>query len=218
VLKTYGLQPHNMTPNSALILSSFVAVCEGYLGVPPSIELFQYYFTVKRESVRKTIGGGALAICGSMRFKPRADREFPHIQGHESVKGWQEKFFYHKNIGNPSLPTFSPGAATPLPSWSLKITVAPSDAIRQQTRRIEKLELNGVDTVLCWFTKRIQPLQHRSKLLCEYTGKADDDLRISANPLPADTIQPVLRRCLNQSRTLSSFFVQICISTRPAPR
>ena len=84
-----------------------------------------------------------------MRFKPRTDREFPHIQGHESVKGWQEKFFYHKNIGNPSLPTFSPDAAMALPSWSLKIIVAPSDAIRQQTRRIEKLDLNGVDTVLC---------------------------------------------------------------------
>ena len=99
-------------------------------------------------------------------------------------------------MGNPSLPTFSSGAATHLPSWSLKITVAPTDAIRQQTRRIEKLEINGVDTVLCWFTKRIQPLQHRTKLLCEYTGRADDDLRISANPLPADTIQARLKTML----------------------
>ena len=196
VLETYGLQPHNMTPNSVLILSSFVAVCEGYLGVPPSIDLFQYYFTVKRESIRKSIGGGALATCGSMGFKPRTDRDFPHIQGHESVKGWQAKFFYHKNVGNPSLPAFTPGAATPLPSWQLKITVAPSDAIRQQTRRIEKLDLNGADTVLCWFTRRIQPLQQRSKLLCESSGKTDDDLRISRFPLPADTIQARLKLML----------------------
>ena len=196
VLETYGLQPHNMTPNSVLILSSFVAVCEGYLGVPPSIDLFQYYFTVKRESIRKSIGGGALATCGSMRFKPRTDRDFPHIQGHDSDKGWQEKFFYHKNVGNPSLPAFTPGAATPLPSWQLKITAAPSDAIRQQTRRIEKLELNGADTVLCWFNKRIQPLQQRSKLLCEYSGEADDVLRISRFPLPADTIQARLKLML----------------------
>lgn len=93
ILETYGLQPHNMTPNSVLIVSSFVAVCEGYLGVKPSLELFQYYFTVKRESIKKSIGHGALAICGSMRFKPRTDREFPHIQGHDSIKGWQESSF-----------------------------------------------------------------------------------------------------------------------------
>jgi hypothetical protein len=99
-------------------------------------------------------------------------------------------------MGNPSLPTFTPGVVKPLPSWQLKITAAPSDAIRLQTRRIEKLELNGVDTVLCWFAKRIQPLRQRPKLLCEYSGKADDELRISRFPLPADTIQARLKLML----------------------
>jgi hypothetical protein len=53
-----------------------------------------------------------------------------------------------------------------------------------------------VDTVLSWFSKRIQPLQQRPKLLCEYSGKADDELRISRFPLPADTIQARLKLML----------------------
>ncbi|KAK1627482.1 hypothetical protein QYE76_001797 [Lolium multiflorum] len=33
VLNTYGLQPHNICPNSYLLLSNFVTLCEGHLGI-----------------------------------------------------------------------------------------------------------------------------------------------------------------------------------------
>ena len=44
-------------------------------------------------------------------------------------------------------------------------------------RRIDRLmieNLKGLDLVLCWAKKRIQPLQHRPKLLCHYSGKKDE--------------------------------------------
>jgi hypothetical protein len=44
VLHTYGLQPHNICPNSYLLLSNFVTLCEGHLGVRPDIRLFQLFF------------------------------------------------------------------------------------------------------------------------------------------------------------------------------
>ena len=48
-------------------------------------------------------------------------------------------------------------------------------------QRIGKLVddgLKGSDVILSWFTRRIQPLSLRSKLICQYTG-ANDTLRIT---------------------------------------
>ena len=38
-LEFYGLQPHHLTPNTVVLLSAFVALCEGFLGVLPTLEL-----------------------------------------------------------------------------------------------------------------------------------------------------------------------------------
>ena len=39
-LEFYGLQPHHLTPNAVVLLSAFVAMCEGFLGVLPTLELW----------------------------------------------------------------------------------------------------------------------------------------------------------------------------------
>ena len=38
-LEFYGLQPHHLTPNTVVLLSAFVTLCEGFLGVLPTIML-----------------------------------------------------------------------------------------------------------------------------------------------------------------------------------
>ena len=48
ILNHYGLQLHNITPNSFLYISGFVALFEGYLGLAPRLDFFKYYFGVKR--------------------------------------------------------------------------------------------------------------------------------------------------------------------------
>ncbi|KAK1610111.1 hypothetical protein QYE76_033784, partial [Lolium multiflorum] len=44
VLSTYGLQPHNICPNSYLLLSNFVTLCEGHLGIHPDVRLWRFFF------------------------------------------------------------------------------------------------------------------------------------------------------------------------------
>ena len=39
-LEFHGLQPHHLTPNTVVLLSAFVTLCEGYLGVLPTLELW----------------------------------------------------------------------------------------------------------------------------------------------------------------------------------
>ena len=39
-LEFYHLQPHHLTPNAVMLLSAFVTLCEGFLGVLPTLELW----------------------------------------------------------------------------------------------------------------------------------------------------------------------------------
>jgi hypothetical protein len=48
VLDFYQVQPFHISPKSITIMSGFAALCEGYLGVSPNLELFRYYYGVKR--------------------------------------------------------------------------------------------------------------------------------------------------------------------------
>jgi hypothetical protein len=40
LLKFYGLQLHHIAPNSLVSVADYVALCEGFLGILPWVELF----------------------------------------------------------------------------------------------------------------------------------------------------------------------------------
>ncbi|KAK1683397.1 hypothetical protein QYE76_044245 [Lolium multiflorum] len=118
VLTTYGLQPHNICPNSYLLLSNFVTLCEGHLGIRPDIRLRKFFFRVKKETKDK-----AMVNCGSMNFMLRPGRMYPPHSSHESVRYWNAGWFYVKNIPVPGvhegLPKFINKPLEELDSWSL---------------------------------------------------------------------------------------------------
>ena len=58
-------------------------MCEGYLGIPPSIELLEYFFQIKKESIKSK---GPLALCDSISFKFREKLNYPVVTRHESAK------------------------------------------------------------------------------------------------------------------------------------
>ena len=48
--------------------------------------------------------------------------------------------------------------------------------------------LKGLNLVLCWMIRRIQPLQHRPKLMCQYDGTREDALHSSKDNLSSDSL------------------------------
>ena len=108
-----------------------------------------------------------------MCFKIRPNRHYPEVPGHESVKDWTSTYFYCLDKAAPGkdfgLPPFVSGPAEPADSWGGPEDVSLTADSFLRKRRIEKLMdmgLTGVDLVLCWLTRRIQPLQHRTRLMC----------------------------------------------------
>ncbi|KAK1696247.1 hypothetical protein QYE76_012944 [Lolium multiflorum] len=94
ILKVYGLQPHNISPNSVLAISNHVTLCEGHLRVTPELSLFQYYFTVKKERIRQST---ELATCGSITFMIRPGRVYP-IQTATNPRGAERGFLHEGRL------------------------------------------------------------------------------------------------------------------------
>ncbi|KAK1606199.1 hypothetical protein QYE76_029872 [Lolium multiflorum] len=210
ILKAYGLQPHNISPNSVLAISNHVTLCEGHLRVTPELPLFQYYFTVKKERIRQS---SELATCGTITFMIRPGRVYPHTDRHESARYWSGGFFYLKDVSDPAnarkLPPFKNCPATELPTWSHCPHLSESLQLTRAVRRICKLTeegLTGKDLTLSWFTKRIQPLQHRDRLMFQYTGR-DDPMRVTKDNLSADALDKRIRVLIKVPRELH---VHVC--------
>jgi hypothetical protein len=134
-------------------------------------------------------------------FKIHRERTFSEIAGHESVKGWTGSYFYCKDMPKAGRavgwPTFVDGATELHPSWSEAAPHPVTPELRRLIRRIEKLILDGLtglDLVMCWFVRRIQPLQDHAHLLHEYTEDMADDLRVSKYDLPVSVIDSRLKK------------------------
>ncbi|KAK1603142.1 hypothetical protein QYE76_007877 [Lolium multiflorum] len=190
ILSTYGLQPHNICPNSYLLLSNFVTLCEGHLGIRPDVKLWQFFFRVKKETKEK-----AMVNCGSMTFMLRPSRMYPPHDSHESVRYWNAGWFYERNASVPKvhegLPQFINEPPEELASWSFVPSLAQTPILEKAARRISWLVhdgLTGAQLTLSWFSRRIQPLRYNARLMCAYTG-ADDPLRVTRHDLPADSLK-----------------------------
>jgi hypothetical protein len=175
VLTTYGLQPHNICPNSYLLLSNFVTLCEGHLEIRPDIRMWQFFFRVKKETKDK-----AMVNCGSMTFMLRPGRMCPPHSSHESVRYWNAGWFYVKNIEVPNvhqgLPKFVNQPPEELDSWSFILALTQYPELNKAARRISRLVhdgLTGTDLTLSWFSRWIQPLKYNTRKICEYT-RVDD--------------------------------------------
>jgi hypothetical protein len=58
LLEYYGLQLQHLSPNSIALVAIFVHLCEMYVGVRPSVRLFQSFVMLKVVSPRPPLIGG----------------------------------------------------------------------------------------------------------------------------------------------------------------
>ena len=98
------------------------------------------------------------------------------------------------------LAPFTDEAGTPLPSWKKKPSarmLADHAAIQSRISELTSSSrpLTREDTIICWAKRRIQPLQHRTRLLCEYTDNADP-MRTSEKDMEEELYQARLNRLI----------------------
>jgi hypothetical protein len=202
LLKFYGLQLHHIAPNSLVSVAGYAALCEGFLGIHPRVDLFQLYFSVRANYE----DDGFLWTCGTICFLPRRSKEYPFITPLDSAIGWRGSWFYMADKPAPSqardLLPFENIAAQPLDSWTPINDETATPYVKLLAWWIAKLSkdgLKGIDTIKCWISRRIQPLQHRDSLMHEYTG-AQDGMRYSDKELDPKVVKKRIRSLMKSPR------------------
>ncbi|KAK1628545.1 hypothetical protein QYE76_002860 [Lolium multiflorum] len=184
ILNMYGLQPHNICPNSYLLLSNFATLCEGHLGIRPDVKLWQFFFRVKKETKDK-----AMLNCGSMTFMLRPGRMYPPHDSHESVRYWNAGWFYEKNVSVPEihdgLPKFNNEPPEELASWSFVPSLSLTPILEKAARRISWLVHDGL-------TGTQLTLVHPADPATTLATLAEENLRaILRVPVSGDTAEEV---------------------------
>ncbi|KAK1631190.1 hypothetical protein QYE76_005505 [Lolium multiflorum] len=89
LLFVYGLQLHQLTPNSILHVSIFITLCECFLGVQPNWALWKRIFCLRRNGshgVAYNIGGVVICV--------RSDVDYFDVKFPDSVQGWRKRWLY----------------------------------------------------------------------------------------------------------------------------
>jgi hypothetical protein len=202
LLKFYGLQLHHIAPKSLVSIAGYAALCEGFLGFHPRVDLFQLFFSVRANHE----DDGFLRTCRTICFLPRRSKEYPFITPLDSAIGWRGSWFYMADKPAPSqargLPSFENIAAQPLDSWKPINDETATPYVKLLARRIAKLSkdgLKGIDTINYLISRRIQSLQHRDSLMHEYTS-ANDGMRYSDKELDPKVVEKRIRSLMKSPR------------------
>jgi hypothetical protein len=116
LLRYYSLELHHLTPLGVLHIAVFMTLCEAYLRTDPKLDLWKYFFYVRRlhdPEVELMISGGVVI---HVKVGHGIDT-YLEIPMPRSLKGWWKKWFYLKNDNVTLLPMFTGGHPFPLPSW-----------------------------------------------------------------------------------------------------
>jgi len=121
-LDYFGICLNHLAPNAVLHLSVFVHLCEAFLGIPPSLSLFRYFFRLKPQPRREetsVLGGCGIQFCQGLKSK------FFDYDLVDSVRDFRANWFYAANL-IPSLAVHSRSGPVVNDRWD-KNPVSPAE-------------------------------------------------------------------------------------------
>ncbi|KAK1685580.1 hypothetical protein QYE76_046428 [Lolium multiflorum] len=89
LLFVYGIQLHQLTPNSILHISIFITLCKCFLGTHPHWGLWKRIFYLQRNNSRNIVYNlGGICIC------VRPDVDYFDVKFTDSIQGWRKRWLY----------------------------------------------------------------------------------------------------------------------------
>jgi hypothetical protein len=180
LLFVYGVQLHQLTPNSILHIACFIILCESFLGIDPHFLLWRALFWLRPNVVlskKPKLSGACISL--------RSESQYLEFSMAALVQGWRTKWFYIKDRKNS--PSDKYGLASfdasqelkKLASWDSPPTEAEMEEIKPLLARIQELKsgkggaLSGTQLMAFFLQRRVQPLQHRLSKLWTFSGLED---------------------------------------------
>jgi hypothetical protein len=175
LLYVYGIQLHDLNPNTILHLACFITLCECFLGIEPHWALWRRIFIIRRPLQFQT---------GGFSCQVHPDIPYFNLQTPENNAGWRTKWFYAKDKSssgeNFGLEEFQ--AITdlrPRASWKHELSDEELRITEPLMKKIQELlstpkrKLSGIQLIWTFIERRVQPLAARAHCMWEYTDHRD---------------------------------------------
>jgi hypothetical protein len=136
LLHFYHIELVHLAPNSITIISTFVHLCEAFLGIAPHFYLWHHFFELKK------IGKGT--VVGNIGFMLRRNMksEYIDLTLPDNTSGWQQGWFYLDNPV-PSLRESMGRVPVPSPEWTNQLATQDTKELKPLLDDLEQLKAEG---------------------------------------------------------------------------
>ena len=201
---TYGLKLLQLHPSAVIILSVFTYTCECFVGVALSIALFRHFFVPLINS--QLISGGVV-----FRLQEGAESQFIKLAMRRNWKEWRNDWcLVRVSHKEPLLDTPEGGAAYRSNSMELSPREGEFTPVLERFLLLRSHGWTGPDVAMHFMSRRIAPLQQRSRFMWEYFDEDSDPIRLSSQDLPLTTIVAWIDQFFEASQ-------DPCIHVSPVP-
>jgi hypothetical protein len=225
LLFVYGVQLHQLTPNSILHIACFITLCKSFLGVEPHWTLWKFLFRLCPSvslSKNPELGGAVVYV--------RVEAHYLEFSMAALVQGWRKKWFYIKDQKAASSDQFgiAPFDADKnlqkLASWDSPPTKTEIEDLKPLLSRIQSLKsaagraLIGTQLMVFFLQRRIQPLPAHTLRLWTYSG-SEDPSQVSKEDLDKKVLDKRVRALttLTKENEIPVLVAKYFDSTHPVP-
>jgi hypothetical protein len=91
LLHFYRIELVHLAPNSITIISTFIHLCEAYLGIAPHFHLWRHFFELKKT------GKGVVVSSVGFMLRRNMKLEYIDLTLLDNTSGWKQGWFYLDN-------------------------------------------------------------------------------------------------------------------------
>ena len=168
VLEEYGLVIQQLHPNAVLVMAIFAHLCEGFVGVMPSVALFRHFFT-PRVDAKKPLAGG-ITWC----LRNGRSTDYLRTAYKSKWDEWRGSWCFVHVYPVLSLYNDPAYAAIARDSWKeLDPRDKDLELAVERIRALREFGLTGNMVAADYLWRRLAPLQRRSHPAWAYAGHGD---------------------------------------------
>jgi hypothetical protein len=138
LLHFYRIELVHLAPNSIMIISTFIHLCEAYLSMAPHFHLWRHFFELKK------MGKGA--VVGSVGFMLRwkMKSEYIDLTLPDNTTDWKQGWFYLDNPA-PALRERTGRVPVPGPKWTNQLATRDTEGAQAFAGRLGAAQGGGAD-------------------------------------------------------------------------
>jgi hypothetical protein len=191
LLLYYEIGICNLHPNSILLVSTFIHLCEAYVGIEPHFDLFRYLFCLRKKGV---VGGSKIVGGVYLNLRDGMKNRYLSCPWNTSLTEWYKRWFYIWE--EPGSATFCDVGYIPEKRVSWIDHPEYNGQVSELMDLIDWSRLDGPGVVGNFLIRRVMPCQRRVHSAYEYVG-SQDLTRMQRDGLEKSEVQLLMNELFN---------------------